>query len=154
MNDASGEVLRPLVPAEGTSKIGKVRQLWPEIERLKSEGVKDAALMEALAKLGIHFTRRTVFTNVLSRVRKEIAEGKFVPPKSSVPASPGLLTPKAMASEASISAPTAPQVTASEAVNSEPTAKVVARTTKPGRIGKPEKFDWEAIQNEKPEDLW
>lgn len=71
--------LRSLISDERLSKTARIRRWWTDIERLKSEGVSDRMLVEALAKAGVSFTSRSAFATTLARVRKEVASGEFQP---------------------------------------------------------------------------
>lgn len=71
--------LRSLISDDRLSKTARIRRWWTEIDRLKSEGVSDQMLVEALAKAGVSFTSRSAFATTLARVRKEVASGEFQP---------------------------------------------------------------------------
>lgn len=71
--------LRSLISDDRSSKTSRLRRMFLEIDGLKSEGVTDKMLVEALAKAGVKFTSRSSFATTLARVRKEIRDGKFNP---------------------------------------------------------------------------
>lgn len=79
MTAADGGTLRSLISDDRLSKTAWIRRWWTEIERLKSEGVSDRLLVEALAKAGVSFTSRSAFATTLARVRKEVTSGDFRP---------------------------------------------------------------------------
>lgn len=86
-NNAVAASLRALATAnQGRSKIGRIRELYPEIENAKKAGVSLEKILETLNEQGLDM-KLASFKTMLHRVRKEVVVDKKAMPAIPQPAS-------------------------------------------------------------------
>lgn len=68
---------------QARSKMGQLRELYPEIEQAYAAGVSLNKIVEVLNQHGLDLTPAT-FRQMLQRIRKEIAGSKIIPSSATI----------------------------------------------------------------------